>query len=116
MLTTWRAVQLFNAHADAYLAAHKGESKIAYAIKRVRDQITRLSEQLQTRLLDVEIDLCVVDDKDVIQRDAAGNLQFTRDGLKERNRRQREIMDQEIEIEPFVVLNTPADLLSLIHI
>jgi hypothetical protein len=110
MLTTWRALQLFAAVADAYQAEHKNESKIAYAIKRVRDQITRYSEQLQTQMLDVEIDLCVVNEKDVITRDAAGNLQFTREGLKERNRRQRELLDQAIEIDPFYVSAWPDDL------
>jgi hypothetical protein len=111
MLTTWRALQLFAANADVYLAGRSNlESKIAYAINRVRDQTTKYAEQLQTQMLDVEIDLCVVDEKDVITRDTAGNLQFTREGLKERNRRQRELLDQTIEIDPFYVSAVPNDL------
>lgn len=114
MKTTWRNLQNFAATAEAYLAAHQGESKISYAIKRVRDQITGHAEELQLLMSDIEIDLCVVADvgntKEVIQRDAAGNLQFTRDGLRERAKRQRALLDHEFEIEPFYVSKWPEDL------
>jgi hypothetical protein len=109
MLTTWRALQNFAATADQYLNQQKNETKLAYAIKRVRDQITRHAEKLQQLMLDVEIDLCVVDAEGVIKRDAQGNLQFTREGLKECNQRQRELLEHEFEVEPFVIA-APGDL------
>jgi hypothetical protein len=109
MLTTWRALQNFAATADAYLNQQKNETKLAYAIKRVRDQITRHSEKLQQLMLDVEIDLCVVDAEGVIKRDALGNLQFTREGLKARNEQQRALLEHEFDVEPFFV-DTPLDL------
>ena len=99
----WRKLLAFAQTADAYVAQHPGETKAAYAIKRVRGQITKYSEEIQTLMADIEIDLCVVDDKEVIQRDSQGNLQFTREGFKERNKRQRAILDEEFEIEPFYV-------------
>jgi hypothetical protein len=110
MRTSYRRLQAFAALADAYLADQKSDTRTSYAIKRVRDQITRLSERLQTAMLDVEIDLCVVGDGGVILRDAGGALQFTREGLKERNRKQLALLDEEHEIDPFYLRETPADL------
>jgi len=112
MKTSWRNLQLFAAVADGYLNGKQGESKISYAIKRVRDQIARHNERLQERMADIEIDLCVADEKEVIQRDAGGRLQFTRAKLKERNLRERALLEEEFEIEPFFI-SAPADLTNL---
>jgi hypothetical protein len=109
MRVTWRALGAFTNAVGVYLAQHPGDTKFAYAAKRVQDQVAKCSEQLQGRMTDIEIDLCVVDEKDVIQRDEKGNLQFTRAGLKERNQRQLELLDEEFEIEPHITA-TPGDL------
>jgi len=110
MKQQWRNLLAFAQQSDTYLATNKGETKLEYAIKRVRSQITKHSEKLQEMMADIEIDLCVTDDKDVIQRDVQGNLRFTRENFKERNKRQRALLDEEFEIEPFFVSKMPENL------
>ena len=109
MKLSWRKLSAFVTLLDGYVLNHKGETKIAYAQKRLQDQITKINEDLQAEITDIEIELCVVDERDVIQRDAQGNLQFTRAGLKERNQRQRALFDSLVEIEPYFI-PTPEDL------
>jgi hypothetical protein len=113
--TTWRALQTFSATADAYLKRTGAEkTKLCYAIKRVLDQLAKPQEQIQIELSDIEIDLCVVDDKGVITRDAGGHLQFTRETIKDRNKRQRALLEREsIEVEPYFVDPVPDDLTEL---
>jgi hypothetical protein len=112
MKTSWRKLTAFVTQADDYLLKHKGETKTEYAIKRVRAQIIKYSEKIQERMADIEIDLCVVDDKEVIQRDAQGNLCFTREKFKERNQRQRAVLsdEDEYEVEPYFLKSVPANL------
>jgi len=107
MKTTWRKLQIFAAIADAYLNESKGETKISYAIKRVRDQIAKHSDDVQILLNDIDWDLCEADDKGRVERDASGNLQFTRATGKQRFRQQQAILDQEFEIEPYYLQETP---------
>jgi hypothetical protein len=110
MKVKWKDLLAFAQQSETYSAGHKDETKVNYAIKRVKDQIVKHQEKLQEMMGDIEIDLCAVDDKDIIQRDAQGNLQFTREALKERNKRQRGLLEQEFEIEPFYVEKMPDDL------
>jgi hypothetical protein len=105
MKTSWANIQRFAAAADIYLATKgKEETKLAYAIGRVKARLEQHQKKLQERLTDIEIDTCVVNDAGVIQRDGNCHLQFTREGIKERNRLQREELEKEqFEIEPHYV-------------
>jgi len=98
--------------ADAFTEKHKLETKFNYALKRVQDQVKKHGEHLQVQLMDIEIELCVVDGNDVIQRDAQGNLQFTRKNIRERNKQQRVLFEQEFEVEPYYASEVPSDLTS----
>jgi|SRR5580765_2931033 len=101
----------FNNTADRYLAHNGTDTKLRYAIGRVQNQLRTLQEQLQARLTDIEIDCCEVDEKGIITRDAQGNLQFTREGLKRRNQLQADVLKEEIfEVEPHFVEELPQDI------
>lgn len=110
MKKSWRDLLTFSQVADAYTTSHKGETRVGYAIKRVRDQISKHQETLQEKMADIEIDLCEADEKTVILRDAQGNLQFTKDKFKEKNKQQRKLLDEEFEIDPFLIKDIPGDL------
>ena len=110
MKTSWKALLEFSGAANAYLARVPTDTKLKYAITRVGQQIRKCQEKISQQIADIEIDTCVVDDNGVITRDGAGNLQFTREGLKTRNQKQHELVTREdLEIEPHIVA-APADL------
>jgi hypothetical protein len=119
MKTSFKQLQLFGMAAENFLRRHKqkdapqngSNTKLEYAIGRVLNQVRKHQETIQEKMSDIEIDLCVVDAHGVIQRDAQGNLQFTRDGIKARNKQQSEVLNREdLEIDPHYVAVLPADL------
>ena len=114
MKFSWRHLMVFDQTANRYLSTNGKETKVKYAIGRVLAQIRAQGERLQNEMTDIEIDTCEVDDKGHILRDDKGNLVFTRDSIKERNRRQTEHANAaEIEIEPHFVEQLPEGLDAL---
>jgi hypothetical protein len=120
--TNFRTLQQFAQVAEQYARRHRqaeganngATTKIEYALNRVLGQVRKYHERIQEQLTDAEIDHCVVDASEVIQRDASGNLQFTREGIKTRNRLHREILERrDLEIDPYYLAEAPADLSEL---
>jgi hypothetical protein len=108
---SWNELQAFNLAAEGYLQKNPAETKTRYAIDRVRKQITSYQQKIQDAFVDLEIDNCVVDDKGVITRDPAGNLQFTREGIKARNQQQRVLLERrDLEIDPHYLAAVPQEL------
>jgi hypothetical protein len=120
MKFSWREISAFVSAADAYSAAHPEETKASYALKRIRDQITKHTETFQGIMADIEIDNCEVSPAKIVPtdpppgiilRDPNGNLMFTRDGWKEKNKQQRNEADKkQFEIVPHFLPDAPQGL------
>jgi|ERR1043165_74288 hypothetical protein len=112
MKTTYEKLFIFANTAQRWLASGKGrtETKLGYALKRMDSQVKALHEKHQAALQDINIDCCAVDAAGVILNDEYGRLRFTKDGLRERNKKQEELSQSEIEIEPCFATQTPDDL------
>lgn len=114
MKTSWKRCIEFSNMAQAYLARTKGETKLKYAINRTAARIQKHQERVNDALADIEVDYCLTEkrgDNDVIVRDAQGNLQYTRDKIKERNKATRDYLSKdEIEVEPYFATTLPTDL------
>lgn len=105
----------FSAMATAYLKRTENrDTKLKYAINRTASRIQKHQERVNDALTDIEIDYCVTEkrgEQDVIVRDAQGNLQYTKDKIKERNKATRDYLSKEdIEIDPYFATSLPSDL------
>src|SRR5687767_8270722 len=115
MKTSWNKCIAFSNMAQAYLKRTEGhESKLTYAINRVLSRIQQQQATVNEALSDIEIDYCLTEKRgehEVITRDARGNLEYTREGIKERNKATRAYLNADnIEIEPYIATSVPTDL------
>jgi hypothetical protein len=110
MKITWRNLALFAVASDAYLKQHPEETRLQYAINRVLPRITKLNDQLQEALTEIDIDHCATEkrgDDEVIIRDAQG-LHFTKEAMKRRNRERAKLFDSEVAgFEPYFASKIP---------
>lgn len=115
MKTSWNKCVEFSQMAQGYLKRAEGrESKLVYALNRVLGRIQKQQTIVNEALSDIEIDHCLTEKRgehEVITRDSDGRLEYTREGIKERNRAQRKYLNkEEIEIDPHYVTQPPDDL------
>lgn len=115
MKTSWNKCVEFSNMAQAYLKRTEGqESKLSYAINRVLSRIQKQQATINEAVSDIEIDFCLTEkrgDNEVITRDARGNLEYTKQGIKDRNKATRTYLSADnIEIEPYIATSLPADL------
>lgn len=82
----------------------KVDSKFRYALNKLCKRFTKLEERLNDQLGDNAIEHCSVDEKTkVLLRDANGQLQFTKEGIRARNLANKDLMETEVEIESHYV-------------
>lgn len=114
MKTSWKKILEFAQVAQNYLANHPEKTKLEYAITRVMSQTAKIQEDVLERLNDVDIDCCLTEGNDengAILRDDQGNLKFSKKSLRDRNKRRKEIMDNDdLEIEPYFATAIPDNL------
>jgi hypothetical protein len=101
--------------AQAFLKrTSDSETKLSYALKRVLTRVQSQAETVQQRLTDIDIDHCLTEQRngvDVIVRDGAGALQYTREAMKLRNAEQASYLNGDnLEIEPHLATKLPDDL------
>lgn len=118
MKTSWKRCIEFSNVAQAYLKRTNGqETKLKYAISRTLARIQKQQETVNEWVADNEIDYCLTEkrgENDVIVRDSYGNLQYTKEAIKERNKKTREYLNgDKIEIEPYIASGLPSDLTEL---
>lgn len=85
------------------------KSKLAYAMYRVFEQTDKLTQKYQNRLQDLDIEFCAVDEKGVILKDAQGLLCFKKEDLRRCNDEKRKLMEQTIEVEPYMATQLPKE-------
>lgn len=117
MKTSWKRCIEFSNVAQQYLVRTKDkETKLSYAINRVLSRIRKQQDTVNEAISDIEIDYCLTEkrgDLDVITRDAQGNLQYTKENLKTRNKKTSEYLNADnIEVEPHFV-SAPDDLTAV---
>jgi hypothetical protein len=112
MKFSWNQCTQFAAAAQSVIDRAKGnETKLTYAINRVISRIQKHQATISDAIGDIEIDYCVVTEKDVIVRDAQGNLQYTKDGIKARNVATRKYLSEaNVEVDPYFATKLPDDL------
>jgi hypothetical protein len=101
--TTYEAAITFLNVSDLWLkqAEVNAKTKLGYAIQRVRPRAEKLYNEYRSQVEDIGIDHCVTDDKNVILKDERGDLRFTKEGAKARNKALRELPENEVEIDPY---------------
>lgn len=110
MKTTVEKIEKFINASKSYSSRVKEDNKFKYALKRQTSFIEPILKKLQDDIQEIEIDLCSVDkDKNII-RDEFGRLKFDKENQKIRNKKARELMNQEIELENYVSSYIPEDL------
>lgn len=116
----WRKVVVFSQFVNGFeangrmypgwLALNRQESKLSYAIKRVLAQIEKFNSEKVIEFDNIDIDNCATDANQVILRNPDTTLAFTKEGLKARNLARTELLDKEVEIEPYYATELPDTL------
>jgi hypothetical protein len=92
-------------------------TKLAYAIAKVTARCQKHLQRYQAKVQDFRIDVCLTSDKEgekgKILKDAQGDLEFTPAKLKECNRKQQELFESEVEIEPHFATEVPKNLTEI---
>lgn len=115
MKTSWNKCTQFNTMAQVFLKrTGDSETKLSYALKRVLARVQSQTETVQQRLTDIDIDHCLTEQRggiDVIVRDGAGALQYTKEAMKLRNAAQAAYLNGDnVEVEPYLATKLPGDL------
>lgn len=113
MTLTYRRLSEFVNAASTWLNANpSGHEKFSYALKKLVKQGREKFRSYEEQIEDIQITHSAVDEHGVIRRDAAGNLQYTPDGLKARNAELRGLQESQISFQTHYVKadQVPADL------
>jgi hypothetical protein len=90
------------------------ETKLSYAIKRVMARVQSVNETVQQHIADMDIDHCLTEQRkgeEVIVRDGAGALQYSREAMKARNAAQAAYLNGDnLDVEPYWAAKLPDDL------
>lgn len=100
---TLQQVVVFLDASNRYLGAHKEESKLSYALKKVGKSLEKVLTKYQEDRVEAEIDCCSEDERKNIIRDANGNLSFTKDGLRQRNVKFKALLAETVLVAPHYV-------------
>ena len=86
-------------------------TKLSYAVARMVKRCDILIRKFNEEMEDCRADNALTDEKTkALLVDGLGNYQFTREGTQTVVRKRRELLDTEVEIEPYISTETPPDL------
>lgn len=85
------------------------DTKLRYAINKMKDRAMKLHQKYLGQIEDERIAECIEDKDKGIARGPQDQYMFTKDGLKAVLKRQRELAEEEVEIEPYFATSLPAD-------
>lgn len=110
-ITNADVITFMNA-ATAYLKTNeKADHRLKYAVRKVLKACTKLYEDYSAAMEDLRIEHCAVDPKNsTIMRDDRGAFVFTKDALRAFNAASKRLLDQAVEVTPFLAKEAPADL------
>jgi hypothetical protein len=102
MKTTLENVLRFIQTGAQYTAGKEKETKLTYAIKRVMERAKKINQKFHRDLEDERIRHAAVDGDDVILTDGQGNYRFKREQLLAFRKKELELQEREVDIEPFI--------------
>ncbi len=112
--TTYEKLFGYAVVASAYLAEKESrkDTKLGYAIiTRMDPRVSSAQKRYQLASEEISIDHCATDEKGIVLKDGNGNFEFTKEGLKERNKKRQELFESvEIEVEVYIATQVPDDL------
>ena len=90
---------------DRVIAVHSQEknTKIGFVARKLQRALTPIIEGLMEELEEIRIDNCVTDADGTIKIGANGSYQFSKEGLKEINKKNKELFFKEIKFTPISV-------------
>ncbi len=110
MAKTYRDLVAFLNAAQPWLVAHPEDRKFRYALKKTVKQAERLWATYTEQAEDLDIEHAAVGKDGVLLRDERGALQFTKDGIRARNKARKLLFDAEVAVVPFLATDVPAEL------
>ncbi len=107
---TARDLVVFLNAAQPWLLAHPEDRKFRYALRKVTKQAERLWGTYTESAEDLDIEHAAVGKDGVLLRDERGALQFTKDGIRARNKARKLLFESEVAVVPFLAADVPAEL------
>lgn len=110
---SFRQTRIFRVNASNYLSTHADETKLKYALEKMLKLTEGIEAKWQSFVSDTEIDNAAVDAAGIIQfkitEKGGREYQYTKDGLKARDKAVNEKFEQADtnEIEPYTVSELP---------
>jgi hypothetical protein len=115
MKKTFGEMYEFRVHASLYLKTlEEGETKLAYAIKKVDKKLQKHFDEYNEAMADVEIDHAATDENGILVTDEKGGFRFTPDSIKAKRKAYKKLADEweskEFEVDTYFATEVPEDL------
>ena len=108
MKTTLNDVMVFRANAERYIQG-KERSKFTYAIEKMLSRTSKIAREVSDIIEDLRVDHASVDDKGNLLV-VNGEYVFTPAKKKEMEKKYRESLAKEVEVEPYDASDKPTDM------
>lgn len=110
-ITVTQLIEFLNVAGPWQEANKKAEGKFSYAMKKVVKAGQKLYGEHAERIDDVDIEHCLEKDGAIL-REANGQLAYSKQGLRDRNKARKSLLMREIDAPTFLapVASIPADL------
>lgn len=121
MKKTFKQIREFANYGGAVIERHPG-TKISYAIKKVLEKLSKIVNEYNDMVEDINIDHCFADDNGVIEYDLTKNnaggeirhYRFTKEELKKKNKADRKLLDEwadkKFDVDPHYATKIPDNL------
>lgn len=87
------------------------KTKWTYALERMDKRLKKLLESYQEALGDLQIEHAATEGPGgPILTDADGKFRYTKEGLRARNKAQKELLERPVEFEPYYATEVPENL------
>jgi hypothetical protein len=121
MKTTYRDIINFVNSASRWQQLQERDklpqTKLSYAVARMLKRCQKPLEDYNGKIEDLRLDQALEDEKTkAVLRDEQQQYKFDKNGLKKVLEDQRALLNQEIEIEPYIATALPGDLSSDVRI
>jgi hypothetical protein len=110
MTRSHRAIYTFLVIGQKWLTDHPQESKFRYAMRRMVKRVEAVWTVYTESVEELDIEHAATGERDVILKDQHGQIAFTRDGLRARNKARKALFDSEVQVEPYYAKDVPPEL------
>ncbi len=110
MKKTYQQLINFLNFARPYVRQNAEQTKFRYALERMDKRLKKILDDYADALNDLQISNAAEDDRGVLLTDDKGNFRYTKQGLLDRNKAQRDLLQKEIEVDPYYATELPPEL------